>query len=188
MIDVSLLESMFQMMGPLVCAFAHRVFQHAAGLGHSLFRAARDLSLRRREMGGDLGLGRQRWRHGCWRWSGSATMRASPLSPAGSPTASQVDATWPPSAPARRDEVLAAVRRRRGRRRARVRPWPTSPPIPTSPPRVDRRRARRRAHAGPVAHLSATPGAPPLHRAAPRRRRPPPSAPSSTPRRAPPPD
>ena len=110
-VDVNLLESMFQLMGPLAVAYgAARLRAAPARLGHPLHRAAGHVPLRRRALGGHQHVGRVgRPRvHGADR--ARATTRASPPSPAGSTHREEVDArSGRLGAPARPlDEVLAA--------------------------------------------------------------------------------
>ena len=58
-VDVNLLESLFQLMGPLMSVYQLSGYlQPRAGLGHPLHGAARHLPLRRRPVGGHLDIGR----------------------------------------------------------------------------------------------------------------------------------
>ena len=109
-VDVNLLESLFQLMGPLDRgARAARLPPAAAGLGHPLHGAPGDLPVRGRPLGRHLDLGRERRPARARPHRGRATTLASPPSPAGSSTATS---STPRSRPgwrlAHRRAVLAA--------------------------------------------------------------------------------
>ena len=113
-VDVNLLESLFQLMGPLVGACrAHRLRAAPAGLGHPLLRAAGHLPHRRRPVGGGVSTSAESVARRVMELVGAGRRRAaSPPSPAGSPTASEVDAP-----DGRRGSPPATARRGAGRLR-----------------------------------------------------------------------